>query len=238
MSTVTDFEAYLSAMAKASYQQPHTTVANAGLPFVTISRQAGAGGKTLAQALLQAMATEQDSDLFQGWQIFDRQLCEELFKRKHLQDSLQSLLGEQYHTKVSEFVLGLLGQHTPQDTVIMRQSEIIRSLATVGKVIIVGRAASQATKGLTEGINMRLVAPDSNRIKRIMAMYDKNEKDAQKIIQEQDEARARLLKDHYQVAIDDPLLYDVTWNTGAVSVEAIAMATIAAIKQQRKALVL
>ena len=161
MSTVTDFEAYLSAMAKTAYGQSHTTVPNVKLPFVTVSRQAGAGGRSLAQALLQAMETEQDIDLFKGWQVLDRKLCEELLKRKHLQDSLQSLLGEEYHTGIGEFVLGLFGRQTPQDTVIMRQSEIIRSLAAVGKVIIVGRAASQATKGLTQGINMRLVSAES-----------------------------------------------------------------------------
>ena len=71
----------------------------------------------------------------------------------------------------------------------------------------------------------------------MMSIFDKTEKDARQIMQEQDDARARLLKEHYQVAIDNPLLYDVTWNTGTMSVETIAMATIAAIKQRRKTLV-
>ena len=51
-------------------------------------------------------------------------------------------------------------------------------------------------------------------------------------MRKQDHDRARLLKSYFQVDIDDPLQYDVVWNTGAVSFDVIAEPIIGLIKQR------
>ena len=105
-------------------------------------------------------------------------------------------------------------------------------MATLGKVIVVGRAGRVATEGMHAGVHLRLVAPKATRVQRMMKLLDRSEQETGKIVQEHDQARARLLKEHYRMNIDDPLLYDTIWNTKNVSLEVISQSIIAVIKQR------
>lgn len=233
MNALRDLENYLATMAKLEQSGSAPAKIPISLPFISISRQTGAGAYALAETLLAMMATEKNEPLLQGWQLVDDQLCEELLRHEKLQNSMQSMLSEEYHSQIGEFVLGLFGRQVPQDTAIMQQSKLIRSLASLGKTIIVGRAASQVAKGLEQGIHIRLVAAEAVRIKSIMKRSGKSESEARHYIHEQDQERTWLLKDHYRVDIDNVLLYDAIWNTGMLDLETIAAALIAMIKQRQ-----
>jgi cytidylate kinase len=69
---------------------------------------------------------------------------------------------------------------------------------------------------------VRLIAPEDVRIKGVMEFYGLDEKTARAEADKLDLGRARLLKTHFKVDIDDPLLYDTVWNTGDVPVRIIA----------------
>ena len=232
MNPSTDITRFLDALSKADHVQtlPHGGPRGTS-PFITISRQAGAGGHSLAEALLRLMERQDDKALFQGWQILDQQLCEILLQDSLLDVSMQSLLSEEYRSQVRDFVRGLLGQQD-QHVAIRKMFEVIRSLAAVGKVIIVGRAGSHITKRLELGAHVRLVAPEPLRIRRMMRLLNQDEEESRKAVRKQDHDRARLLKSYFQVDIDDPLQYDVVWNTGAVSFDVIAESIIGLIEQR------
>ena len=225
-----DIRRFLTAMSEAEGSR----VAHAGreraLPFVTISRQAGAGGHTLAETLVRTMEQEQDTRLFRGWQVFDQRLCEMLIQDSQLDVSMQSLLSEEYRSQIQEFVLGLFGRRSPQYLVMIKMFEAIRTLAAVGKVIIVGRGGSQVTRRLQLGVHVRLVAPESVRVQRMMKLLLQNEEAAWQTVRKQDSDRVRLLQSYFQVNIDDPFLYDAIYNTGVVSAEAIAETIVAIVK--------
>ncbi len=201
-------------------------------PFVTISRQAGAGGHTLAQALLVQMDKEKDP-LFQGWRMFDHELCMKILRDSNLKVPLESLLKEEYQTQIEEILLGLMTDESPQETVIKKTFETIRALATFGKVILVGRAGSCVTEGLPSGVHVRLAAPEPNRLRRMAdLLHLSSEKAVRKALNKQDQDRARLVKDYFNKNIDDPLLYDTVWNTGRVPMETIASCIIAVVRQR------
>jgi len=200
-------------------------------PFVTISRQAGAGGHTLAHVLLQAINKEEDP-LFQGWQMFDQELCEKLMEDPKLRVSMQSLLTEEYRTEIEDAIFSILGGESPQAVVVKKLFETIRMLATLGRVIIVGRAGMCVTHGLPDGVHLRLVASEASRVKRIMGLLQVGEKEARETVYKQDHNRARLVRDHFSRDIHDPLLYDVIWNTDTVPFDIIARSIVAMIKQR------
>ncbi len=200
-------------------------------PFVTISRQTGAGGHALAHLLLQEMSKE-DDPLLQRWQVFGRELCEKLMEDPKLHVSIQSLLTEEYRSEIEDAIYSLLGGETPRYAVVKKLFETIRTLATLGRVIIVGRAGMCVTRGLLDGVNIRLVASEATRVKRMMNLLQMGKKEAGEVVYKQDRDRARLVRDHFSRDIHDPLLYDVTWNTDAVSFEAIAASVIALIKHR------
>ncbi|MEE4378189.1 MAG: cytidylate kinase-like family protein [Candidatus Competibacteraceae bacterium] len=201
-------------------------------PFVTISRQSGAGGHTLAETLIKVMDQEEDTALFKGWQLFDQKLCEKLADDYKLNMSMESLLSEEYRSQIEVFVQGLFSKLPDQNLTMRRMFEIIRSLATVGKVIIVGRGGSQVTHKLDLGVHVRLVAPEHIRVKRLAGLLGQSEEHAKQTMRKQDHDRVRLIKSFFAADIDDPLLYDAVWNTGTVSVEAIAEAVVSIIKHR------
>jgi len=184
-----DVKGFLDAVA---YREghPHPPGRPAYHPFVTISRQTGAGGHTLAHVLFQEMKKE-DDPLFQGWQVFDRELCEKLLEDPQLHISMQSLLTEEYRSEIEDAICSLLGGETPRHVVVKKVFETIRTLATFGRVIIVGRAGMCVTKGMPDGLHLRLVASEATRIKRMMSWLQVDEAQARQTVYKQDLRGAR-----------------------------------------------
>lgn len=203
-------------------------------PFITISRQAGAGGHELAESLLEVFAAQDDQPLFGGWQVFDRKLCEIVAEDPAYTKSMESLVAEEYRTKTDEFFSQLLGPTIDQDLLMLHVFEVVRAVASIGKSIIVGRAGSEVTEGMGPGVAVRLVAPEEMRIPVVMEYYELDERAARDKARRLDQSRARLLKKHFQVDIEDPTRYDAVWNTGEAPITAIGEA-IAVILQHKVA---
>lgn len=211
----------------AAFPQPGSA------PFITISRQSGAGGRVLAEALLDALAANSAANpLLQDWRIFDRKMCETVLQDSRLADAMSKLLEEDYRTQIGEFILGLFGRQVSQNVVFPRLSQLLRTVATIGKVIIVGHSGFQATRGLSGAINMRVIAPQPVRIKRVATMLALSETKAARIINEHDEKRRQLLKTYFHADCDDPGLYDVVWNTNRMSPTFIAESMVTLIEQR------
>jgi len=221
MKKLPTIERFLSAHA-AEKGTAETGATPAIHPFVTISRQAGAGGHDLAATLLDVFAAQEDVRLFGGWQVFDRRLCEIVADNPAYSTSMSSLLEEEYRSKTNEFFSQLLDPTIDQDILMRHVFEVVRAVASIGKSIIVGRAGSELTLEMGPGIAVRLIAPEEVRLQGVMDYYDLDERAARDKARRLDESRARLLKSHFRVDIDDPARYDAVWNTGRAPIETIA----------------
>lgn len=221
MKGVEAIERYLGAqvLIKGDREQP---VEPRVRPFITISRQAGAGGHRLAEALIETFAAQDDVELFGGWQVFDRKLCEIVAANPVYSNSMESLLAEEYQPRTQDFFQQILSSTVDQDVLAKEVFRVVGAVASIGKSIVVGRAGSEVTRELDTGISVRIVAPEEDRIKGVMAFYSLDERAAREQARRLDTSRARLLKSHFQVDIDDPTRYDATWNTGQTPVPVIA----------------
>lgn len=199
-------------------------------PFVTISRQTGAGGHTLARALIERFHSQPDQELFGDWEMFDQKLVAMVADDPGLRISVEALLGEEYRRASEDFFRQLLTATTHQDIVMDRVFRLIRILAEVGRAIIVGRAGSEVTRGLGPSVSVRLIAPMEDRIQRIMELHGSTEREAKDLIDRSDSGRARLLKRHFRVDIDDPLLYDAVWNTKESTFDAIVESIVVLLR--------
>jgi len=204
-------------------------------PFVTISRQAGAGGHSLAKRLIEVFEQQEDTELFGGWDMFDQKLVAMVADDPDLRVSVESLLGEQYHHSADDFFRQILTSTTHQDIVMDRMFRLVRVLAEVGKSIIVGRAGSEVTHGLGPAVSIRLVAPEEVRVKRIMELHGLDERKARESAEKNDRGRARLLRRNFRVDIDDPFRYDAIWNTAAVSFDGLAASIVALLRKRAEA---
>ena len=223
---------YLSGMAESITKQAHHVVAN-DFPFVTISRQTGAGGHTLATELVKQI-NEAGGEEGGGWAIFDKAMCESIVDDPRLGAMLNDLLDEHYRSSVQEFVYMLVGG-AGQDLGYRKLAEVQRQVAKLGKVVFVGRGASRVTRDLSLGVHVRLVAPMDTRQKRMAALLGVDESAALKEIERGDRERERLIRNHFATDSTDPENYDVTFNTSRLSFEQVAQSVLALVNARKEA---
>lgn len=221
-------ERFLAAAAKMF---PESKLSGtSGAPFVTISRQAGAGGHVLARALLDRTLEARPKALFEGWSLFDERLAEMVAENPALKVSLRGLAEEEFASDIQDMVSSWIGGLSPQSVVVSHLFKVIRGLAQQGKVIIVGRAGACLTRLFPRGVHLRLMAPLDVRVRRVRTALGCAEKEARRVVADRDRARAALVKTYFRRDIDDPLLYDMVWNTDTVPVEVIASTTLRAVE--------
>ena len=214
---------YLAGMSESITKQPDQH-ALGRYPFVTISRQAGAGGQSLAETLLRKIKSD-SNESGDDWAIFNESMCASIADDPQLSSQLKNLLEERYRSPVSEFVHELIGEPA-QDLGYARLAQIIRQIASLGRVIIVGRGASFVTDELPLGVHVRLVAPIEDRQQRMVALLETDAAKALSEMERRDRERAKLAKHHFKADINAPENYDAVWNTSRVSVDQIANAII------------
>ncbi len=206
--------AYLRAAAASE----KGAAARESLPFVTVSRQAGVGGTSLANLLAQRLS------LLEGkpWRVFDRELCEEVAVDPKLSVTIESLMREIYRASFEEYVAHFILDESPQAAVVKSMLQTVRAAALTGRAVIVGRGGSLVTRGMALGVHIRLVRPRSQRVAALRDRFSFSQKQAEQECERIDASRRRLAKDYFARDIDDPLLYDAVWNVDRVPLETVA----------------
>ncbi|MFI5350477.1 MAG: AAA family ATPase [Elusimicrobiota bacterium] len=200
-------------------------------PFVTVSREAGAGGHALAESLLQRFSKE-SGELFAGWQIFDKSLCERVAADPDLHVSLQSLLNEEHHTGLDDLLRSLVAGVGPQNKIDHRMFRTVRGVCVLGKAIVVGRAAALITRDLPFGVHVRLVSERKARVDRVRRETGLDAIEVGQTLDRQDWQRAREADTYFNKDIADPHLYDCVWNADAVTFEAMAESLVGLIRRR------
>lgn len=235
MNRVGNIERYLRAKL-ASEQMPATLDDDAApAPFVTISRQAGIGGHRLGEVILDTFNRQPDTDVFGGWQIYDKTVCEIVARDPAFSGSLDSLMAEEYRSPTTDFFHQMLRSTVDQKMVMNRAFLVVRTIAGMGNAIIVGRGGAQVTRDMPTGVSLRVVAPDAVRIQRAMDTMELPERDAAVYVKKRDADRARLIRAHFDVDIDDPAGYDLVANAGRMSFDVIAAITATLVRERAAA---
>ena len=201
-------------------------------PFITISRQAGAGGQMLATLLDEKIQKLHTEPLFRGWQLCNQELCHMVAKDPALKNMVESLRRTEYHSHAEDFLSQFIYGGSSQDLVVKKMFHLMRAFALHGKVILVGRGSSFLTRDLPLGIHVRLEASLESRVKHMMDALNLTEKKARETVTEKDKAKAELVKTFFLRDIRDPLLYDIVWNTDRVPVPEIAKLLIEMIRDK------
>lgn len=191
-------------------------------PFVTVSREAGAGGHTVAREIIRKLESLQLGSYAEGWEVFDHKLCLLIAEDKKLGVTFEHLLTEEYRTEVEQVIAELLEKRVSSYELYKRIFEVVRILAMLGKCVIVGRGGMCVAADMPLGVHIRLVAPENVRVQRMAKMLEISTREAAKKIKQQDDDRHRLVNDFFGKDIESPHLYDATFNTDRLSVSNIA----------------
>jgi cytidylate kinase len=219
MSDTDYFAKYRAYFVSQKDRAPLTAATQ--LPFVTLSRQAGAGAETVAHLLAEQLNAHLPPDA-QPWTVFDKNLIAKVLEDADLPQEIAKLVHEDKDTTVQSIVGELLGLHPSMWTIFHHTSDTILKLARLGRCIIVGRGGNLITAKLPGGVHLRLVAPEEVRRAHLVNGLKMDGPAAEKYLHNEDTGRRRYVKTNFERDIEDPLLYDAVLNTGRLGFAATA----------------
>jgi cytidylate kinase len=171
-------------------------------PWVSISRQRGAGGLEVAQALGRAC----------GWPVYDRQILAEIARHDHVREEILSRVERRAVSAFADYIAHVVAGDPSRPAYLQELAQVVFGLAKHGQVIFVGRGANWFLDG-NYGLRVRVVAPTEARVARIGAQESLDPAAARRRVAEYDEQRRTFVRRLFDRDIDDPLGYDVVIST-------------------------
>jgi cytidylate kinase len=205
---------------KLTAHGPHSLRMTVG-PYISISREAGAGGEEVAGRVAQRL----------GWEVMDKNLLDEVARRYHLSKSRLRLVDE----TTSNWVHDMLGpwadpQIVPHEKYLVRLARVVRAAAQRGNVIFVGRGAPFLLPR-DHGLAVRIIADEKYRVDQTMRSEGLDETAARRRIGEIDRGRREFVQRFFHRNPDDPHLYDLVIRTDRLGVEGAADLIVAAYER-------
>ena len=117
-----------------------------------------------------------------------------------------------------------------EDTCVRLTGEAMLRLTDRGNVVLMGRGGQALLAHPFDVLHVRIVAPETFRVKTIVEREGLSRAEAIGQIQKVDEQRKRYIKRHYTVNWDDPLHYHLIINTGWTGVEVAACLLVEAVR--------
>jgi cytidylate kinase len=189
-------------------------------PAITISRQEGAGGLTVASNLASYLETQAASN--EVWTVFSQHLVGKVLEDHNYHKGIGDFMKESHKGSLTDAFEEFLGLHPNTWTLVEQTNATILRLAQIGNVILVGRGANVVISELENVFHVHLVGSLEKRIERAQKVFNLDQKAATKYIKQKDKARRRYLKDNFDKDMDDPLLYHVVINTDLVQYDEAA----------------
>lgn len=184
-------------------------------PAITISRQEGAGGLTVASNL--ANYLEKHAASREPWTVFSQHLVAKVLEEHKHDKSIGTFMKEDHKGTLIDAFEQFFGLHPSTWTLVQQTNATILRLAQIGNVILVGRGANIVTAELENVFHVHLVGSFNKRIEQAQKVFSLDKKAAINYIKKKDDARKRYVKDNFDKDINDPLLYHVVINTDLVN---------------------
>ncbi len=194
---------------------------SAARPAVTISRECGSGGRTVAQMLAKYL----QGRFPQGqppWRVLDRNLAEKVLADHDLPQRIVRFMPEDRVSEVADVIDELLGLRPSSWILVQQTAATILRLAKEGHVVLVGRGANIITSHLEHVLHVRLVGSLPRRCERIQQLYGLDKKAALRFIQKEDRGRKRYLRKHFGKDAESVLGYHLVINTDFVTYQRAA----------------
>jgi len=184
------------------------------MAVITISRQFGAGGKTLGRMIAESLNyTFADSTIVQrmakeanvstDWVIAHEKEAGTTFSRL-----INSMVSRSLIDRVIKDERGYLDEQIYLDYLVL----IIAQIADEGDVVILGRGSQYILKDHPEAFHILLIDTLENRIKFMVDHYELAEKKARQVVNFEDKRRTNLYRKLGKADYDSPTLYHMVLN--------------------------
>jgi len=201
-------------------------------PVVTISREAGARGNSIAMALVNELQASKTIPKKRPWTVFNQNLLDHCIREHNLPQMTVEYFPEDKPEEIRVLIGEVLGLHAGAYTNARKVAETIRTLAEAGNVIIVGRGGNLISANVKHAVHVRFVGAPEIRVRHFAKLHKLAPEAAADEILKRDRGRKRYIKSTFGRDIEDPLQYDLIINTDRFSNEAVARAIRLALEEK------
>ena len=185
------------------------------MAVITISRQFGAGGRTLGRLVAEKL----------DYAFVDEEIIQLVAKRAKVStnwvESIEKEAGGRllkYMTKLvpKSFIDLILDDHRgyiDEEIYVDLLNQIINRLADEGNTVIIGRGSQYILRDRDDAYHILLVAQQSDRVKFMEENYDLSPKEASLVVSRQDKRRTNLYRKFGREDYDQPHLYHLVINS-------------------------
>ncbi len=191
------------------------------MSVITISRQYGAGGKTVGEKIAQQL----------NYTFFDNELIQMVAeKAKVSENTVESFEKEKYGT-FQEFISNLMpkrlvdfiryrgNESIEEEIYVDLLQEIIRKIADEGNAVIIGRASQYILSDYENVYNVLVVAERNDRVKFMEKNYNLTPFQADQAVTWDDRRRANLYRKFGKTDYEQPYHYHSILNMSKIDVD-------------------
>jgi CMP/dCMP kinase len=168
------------------------------MTVITISREFGSEGETIAENIAQAL----------GYHLVDKEFIVKVLDQ-------YGLFG---YDRENEPKPGFWEKYSQQrDTMVNMLNQVVRAVAKHGNVVILGRSGYAILAGFADVLHVRLQAPLTVRVARVMTQQKIPVEQAEAVVKENDKVRLAFVEEFYRVPWGAVQSFDLVINTGKIS---------------------
>ena len=202
------------------------------MAVITISRQFGAGGKTIGKKVADKLGyTFADDDIIQ-------MVAEAANVSPHWVESVEREAGGKLSRAISNMVSkrlvdrilkderGYIDERLYLDYLVV----IIAQIAEEGNAVILGRGSQYILRDHPDVCHILLINEFENRVKFMMEQYDLSESRAVQVVNREEKRRRNLYKKIGKTDYDNPALYHLVLNMGKLDMQKAVKLVLSTVK--------
>lgn len=166
---------------------------------VCISREAGAGGGTIARLV----GTRLD------WKVYDHELLEAIAHGMQVPTEEARIYDELAPSLIQDWLLPLREEHyAPQEAYLDHLAKLVESIGRAGESVLVGRGAAFLLPR-SETLRVRIIAPLKARAQRLAERMGVSNRTARRAARDLDHRAEKFVRTLHRVDPTDPHHYDL-----------------------------
>jgi cytidylate kinase len=191
-------------------------------PFITVSREAGSGGKPIAKAVAKKL----------GFKFYDKKLINLIARKAKKRKALIASLDEKDRSFVDDLVHSFLNpDYVPEQTYVKHLCEVVLTVARRGNCVILGRGGNFITNQYG-GLYVRVAAPFLVRAGYTSQYEGYSLYKARERVKKFDKERKEFIRQYFGKNPSNANYYDLVVNTTYLEIEDTRDIIIAAFKEK------
>jgi len=202
------------------------------MSIITISRQFGAGGKTLGEMVAEEL----------GYSFVDDEILQRVARRANVSTHGVEFVAKEAGGRLLKFMSGLISKsyierilddrrgYIDEEVYVDLLNQIICQIAEEGNAVILGRGGQYILRDFEKAFHILLIAHKADRITFMEKRYNLSRSQAAQSVNREDKRRSNLYRNFGKEDYDHPDLYHLVLNMSKIDLEKAMQLILALVR--------